>query len=83
MAAARRSHRFVVLQARAPTVGTVLRRGDRALTIESFGKSFRVNGDMPSLQGELRGHEGEPCCYAYYRDATAAEAEAVASGLMT
>ena len=71
---ARRSNRFVVLLDRMPETGVPVRMFGSAVVVESFGKVFRVDEDMPSYcGGHLLGHEGERCCYAYWRDATAEE----------
>jgi len=78
---ARRANRFVVLLDRMPEAGVPVRMFGHAVVVEGFGKPFRVDEDMPSYGGaHLLGHEGERCCYAYWRDATAEEVAALEEG---
>lgn len=71
---AHRANRFVVLLEDLPETGKPVRMFGRPVVVESFGKTFRVNEDMPSMWGShLLGHEGRCCCYAYWREAAVDE----------
>ena len=71
------ARRFLALLNATPAIGAVVRRGTGCVVVESLGKPFRVDEDMPSVFGSgLLGHEGERCCWVYVRDATVAETAA-------
>lgn len=70
--------RFVALDWERPALNTPMRHGGAVVVVTGFGKSFRVDADMPSIWGsDLLGHEGELCCYAYYRPANDEEIAAL------
>lgn len=78
VASERRARRWPVTSGQMVTAGipTRLGRGRRApvVVVESYGKSFRCDENLPSLgYSHLLGHEGEKVGYAYYRMATEAE----------
>jgi hypothetical protein len=68
-----RARRWPMLLSDGLRIGQVMRLHGKVQAIESVGKRFYVNEDMPSLYGHLLGSEGEAVAYAYMRDATEAE----------
>lgn len=61
---------------RRPPLNVPVRHGKSVVVYESYGQSFRISEDHPSMYGShLLGYEGEAGCYCYYREATAAEVE--------
>lgn len=61
-----------------PRLAEPIRMGANVVVFESTGEKFRINEDHPSMHAHhLLGHEGEYGCYVYYRQATAAEIDAL------
>jgi len=71
------ARRTPVLMSEYPRIGQSIMAHGRIQIIESLGKTFYINEDMPSVYGsKFLGHEGESACYAYLRDPTNDEVRA-------
>jgi len=69
---------FVTLVFGRPVLGQPIRRRDRVVVPEEYGREWRLDESDPSVLGhEFLGHEGERACRVYTRDATAEETAAV------
>lgn len=73
-----RSRRQLFPLSQLPPLDRPVRLHGHAVVFTGFGKQFRIGESDPSVWGsQLLGHEGELGCYAYYRDATPAEQQAL------
>lgn len=78
--AEQKARRYLYPLVMAPSIGRPCRLGSTAVVFTGAGRSFQVTEDHPSQWGHHRlGHEGTPCAYFYYREATEAEAAELAA----
>ena len=72
--ARRAQHRVLFPVEAAPRLNTPTEWRGQVVVFESFGESFRISEEHPSLHGHhLLGHEGDKGRYYYYRPATSEE----------
>lgn len=64
----RRKNRKLYLVEQLPELNQSVELCGQTVVFTGYGEVFRLNADSAAVEGShLLGHEGDPCCYGYYR----------------